>query len=333
MPKARIFSLSSWCLLAAASVAYGQPSIAVTLNGASFEPGVAPGSLVVIYGSGLAKSTSSSPGLPLPTTLAGTSVQINGVAAGLYYVSDTQVNVVVPFETPVGSTVPVVVTAATGSSQAYRMKVDQCAPAIFTRIGNGTGRAIVFSTSYSLLDQVTPGDAISFYATGLGVTAAGQDGYSRAVVTPSLFIGESQAIIAYAGPSGFPGVYQVNAVVPSTLASERFYLSCAPSPYLSNISEIGIPAGKNTVNASGDIQALYPRPASTITFSQVLMAAKFHAQFTVAPAAGPFTVAAVGDASSIVFLVDPVTGRITGKSQMPSDAERHWDFSQPSRAT
>jgi hypothetical protein len=138
-------------------------------------------------------------------------------------------------------------------------------------------------------------------------------------------------VVLFAGPSGYPGVYQVNAVVPSSLASERFYISSAPAPYLSNVAEIGIPAGKNTLNASGDIHALYPLPTSTITFSQVLMAAKFNARFDAAPGAVPFTVAAVSDASSIVFVVDPVTRRITGRSRMPTALERFGDFSQSSR--
>jgi uncharacterized protein (TIGR03437 family) len=330
MPIVRLGASAALCLVAA-SLACGQPAVTTVVNGASFEPGVAPGSLVVIYGKGLAGASVSSPVLPLPTSLAGSSVQINGIAAALHYVSDTQINAVVPLETPAGGAAPVVVTAAGGSSQPYRMKVDPCAPAVFTRVGNGTGRAIVFSASYQLLDQVQPGQVISFYATGLGATAAGPDGYTRAVVTPSLFIGESAANVVYAGPSGYPGVYQMNAVVPESLASERFYLACAPSPFSSNMAEIGIPAGQNTAEESGEIQALYPRNGSAVSFSPLLTAAKFKAQFTVAAGAKPFPVAAVGDGGGIVFLVDPASGRITGKSRTATPAERAGDFSQSSR--
>ena len=322
----RILPIICGCLLAA-QFGWAQPAVAAVLNGASFEPAVAPGSLVAVYGKGLANASASSPGLPLGTSLSGTTVQVNGIAAGLYYVSDTQVNAVIPPETPLGGSVPVVVTSGGVSSQPFRIRVEQCAPAVFTRAGNGTGRATVFSASYELLDQVVPGQAMSFYATGLGATATGQDGYARTVVTPSLFIGESAAMVAYAGPSGFPGVYQVNAVVPASLASERFYLTCAPAAYPSNMAEIGIPAGNNATGVSGDIRALYPKTGSAITISPLLTAATFNVRFTVAPGATSFPVAAVGSGGSIVFTVDPPAKRIIGKSQVATAAERLGDFS------
>ena len=52
------------CLLAAATFsAYAQPTITAIVNGASFEPVVAPGSLVAIYGKRLAQSTQAAPSL------------------------------------------------------------------------------------------------------------------------------------------------------------------------------------------------------------------------------------------------------------------------------
>src|ERR1035438_4701171 len=309
-------------LLAAATFsAYAQPTIAAIVNGASFEPVVAPGSLVAIFGKGLAQSTQAAPGGSLPTSLAGTSVKIGAVMAPLYYVSDTQVNAVVPAETAIAGSVPVVVTAAGGSSLTFSLKVDRCGPAIFTQSINGQGLAIVFDTGYALVDSVNPGDPVSFYAAGLGATTIGADGYTRAVITPSVYIGESPATVLYAGPSGFPGVYQVNVTVPAPLATERFYMVSAGSLFPSNMSEIGIPTGQNTQNASGSIAALLPVDGSRITYSPVMMAAKFNAKFDIAPGAVSFTVAAVGDAGSIVFAVDPVAWRIAGRSQVPAAAQ------------
>ena len=316
------------CLLAAAAFsAYAQPTIAAIVNGASFEPVVAPGSLVAIFGKGLAQSIQAAPSGSLPTALAGTSVKIGALMAPLYYVSDTQVNAVVPAETAIAASVPVVVTAAGGSSLTFNLKVDRCGPAIFTRSGNGQGRATVFDAGYALVDSLKPGDTISFYATGLGATTIAADGYTRAAITPSVYIGESPTTVLYAGPSGFPGVYQVNVTVPAPLAPERFYMVSAGSLFPSNMAETGIPAGQNTQNASGRIGALYPVDGSRITYSPVLMAAKFNAKFNIAPGAVSFTVAAVGDAGSIVFVVDPVVWRIAGKSQVPTAAQRAGDFS------
>jgi hypothetical protein len=119
----------------------------------------------------------------------------------------------------------------------------------------------------------------------------------------------------------------VNVTVPTPLATERFYVVSAGSLFPSNMAEIGIPAGQNTLDASGRIGALYPVNGSRVTYSPVLMAAKFNVKFDIAPGAVSFTVAAVSDAGSIVFVVDPVTGRITGRSQVPTAAQRAGDFS------
>ena len=178
MSLLRSLSGTAFLLAAAAFSAYAQPTITVIVNGASFEPVVAPGSLVAIYGKGLAQSTQTAPSGSLPTSLAGTSVKIGAVMAPLYYVSDTQVNAVVPAETAIAGSVPVVVTAAGGSSLTFNLKVDRFGPAIFTRSGNGQGRAIVFDASYALVDSVKPGDIVSFYATGLGATTIAPDGYA-----------------------------------------------------------------------------------------------------------------------------------------------------------
>jgi uncharacterized protein (TIGR03437 family) len=104
----------------------------------------------------------------------------------------------------------------------------------------------VFDAGYALLDSVKPGDTVSFYVTGLDATTVAPDGYTRAVIAFSVFIGESPATVLYAGPSGFPGVYQVNVTVPTPLATERFYMVSAGSLFPSNMTDIGIPAGRPT---------------------------------------------------------------------------------------
>src|SRR5258708_3562729 len=73
-----------------------------TVNAASFNAGsVAPGSIVSIFGTFPLNTALGDPAA-LPTTLASASMRINGVLAPLLYVSATQINAQVPFETPVG---------------------------------------------------------------------------------------------------------------------------------------------------------------------------------------------------------------------------------------
>src|ERR1035438_7131715 len=67
------------------SLAAQTPAITSILNQALLLPpsGVAPGSVGTIFGTNLASSTGAASSLPLPTTLAGTSVTVAGFAAPL----------------------------------------------------------------------------------------------------------------------------------------------------------------------------------------------------------------------------------------------------------
>src|SRR5689334_3639442 len=82
--------------------ALAQPSVfdGGVLNGASFAKGqvVAPGSLVSIFGTGLASAVLSGDTVPLASSIGGTSVTINGETAPLYFVSGGQVNAQLPWD-------------------------------------------------------------------------------------------------------------------------------------------------------------------------------------------------------------------------------------------
>src|SRR5688572_17332326 len=80
------------------------PAVNAVVNGASFSGGpIASGTIVSIFGTGLARTTVSAPGLPLPTTLDGTVVTINSQAIPLFFVSPTQINAQIPFRLQAGS--------------------------------------------------------------------------------------------------------------------------------------------------------------------------------------------------------------------------------------
>src|SRR6266498_3512797 len=74
------------------------------VNGAGFQSPVAPGSVIAIFGNNLAPATAQASALPLPTSLRGVSVTINGtLLAPLFFVSGGQINAQLPYETPVGT--------------------------------------------------------------------------------------------------------------------------------------------------------------------------------------------------------------------------------------
>jgi hypothetical protein len=96
-----------------------------------------PGAIASIFGRNLAASTAIAGSYPLPRTLAGTSVAVNGVAAPLFYVSPGQINFQVPFSTDTGSYsgyghASIIVTTAAGASDAVTADTWMASPAIFT---------------------------------------------------------------------------------------------------------------------------------------------------------------------------------------------------------
>jgi hypothetical protein len=85
-------------------------SVAAVVNADGFHPGpVAPGSIVALFGSNLAPRAAAASRDPWPKILERTSVFINGVAAPLAYVSPTQINAQVPYNTIPGQATATVV--------------------------------------------------------------------------------------------------------------------------------------------------------------------------------------------------------------------------------
>jgi hypothetical protein len=82
------------------STATGPPSIGGLSNAGSYTQAFAPGGILAVFGTKLASATASAPTVPLPTMLTGTWATINGIAAPLYYVSDGQMNIQIPYEVP-----------------------------------------------------------------------------------------------------------------------------------------------------------------------------------------------------------------------------------------
>jgi uncharacterized protein (TIGR03437 family) len=120
--------------------AQGQGGTVATVSAASFLPDapVGPGSIAAGFGKGLATSSDSAPGVPLPTSLAGTVVRVNGEAAPLFFVSPGQVNYVIPPGTPSGIA-SVMVTSGDGTVSTGTVQIAPVAPGLFTASATGSG--------------------------------------------------------------------------------------------------------------------------------------------------------------------------------------------------
>ncbi len=119
-----------------------------TVSAASLEAApIAPGSIVTGFGSQLATRTElaadadpNTPGVQLPTQLAGTTVEVNGRRAGLFFVSPFQVNYLMPDATQIGNA-NIVVRSSDGTISNGTAQIAQVAPSIFTANSNGKGVA------------------------------------------------------------------------------------------------------------------------------------------------------------------------------------------------
>ena len=197
----------------------GLPTITAFGNGASFTQVDAPGMILTIYGSQLSSTTALASAVPLPMQLAGVTVTINGLPAPLWYVSPSQLNVQIPYETPVGTSVTLTVTN-NGQSTKASFTAAAAAPGIFM----DQQGAPVPATSGA------PGQVLTLYATGVGaVSPAIGDGAAPPAGTPlnalpkpqqpaTLTVGGATASIQFIGiPPGLAGIVQINYQVPANL--------------------------------------------------------------------------------------------------------------------
>ena len=86
------------------------PNAVVNAASYSTDATLSPGSLASLFGLSLASSTAGATSLPLPATLGGVQVLVNGTPAPLLYVSPTQINFQIPYEALGGNATVVVVS-------------------------------------------------------------------------------------------------------------------------------------------------------------------------------------------------------------------------------
>jgi uncharacterized protein (TIGR03437 family) len=204
---------------------------AVTSGASNLSGPVAPGEVIVIWGSGLGPTTlvqyqADANGL-LPTSLGGTSVFVNGVLAPVVYASANQVAAVVPFGIN-GSLSQLYVQSQNVTSSPFNLSVASQIPGIFTLNGSGTGQAAAINNKDGSINGAAHpakvGDYVQLYITGAGQTSpAGTDGLINAGPGPvpvgavKVTIGGQAATVNFAGgaPGAVAGVIQVNAQIPT----------------------------------------------------------------------------------------------------------------------
>ncbi|MCX6636552.1 MAG: S8 family serine peptidase, partial [Acidobacteria bacterium] len=210
-----------------------RPAIAANgiVNAASFRSGpIAPGSYISIFGRGLSDVSAVESTDYLPLSLAGVNVSFDVPSASLsvpgriIFVSPNQVNVQVPWELRGQTSALVKVNIGSTSGQLYTVQVADYSPAVYADRNNG---AAALDESNAVISSAAPalrGHVVQLYVNGLGPVdnqpATGDPAQSatlsRTLATPSVTIGGRPAAVSFSGLApGFPGLNQVNFVVPA----------------------------------------------------------------------------------------------------------------------
>jgi uncharacterized protein (TIGR03437 family) len=218
------------------------------VNAASFTAQLSPGALASVFGSNFTGTgLDASAQLPLPFSLGGVSVLVNGKAAPVLYVNSNQINFQIPWETEPGSaTVAVSVNGL--ASSTVKITVLAAAPGLFFQ----NSHAIVQNSDFSLNSSSNPakvGSTIIAYLTGAGPVsnqpsdgaAAGSSPLSQVTSTVTASIGGKPATVSFAGLTpDFVGLWQVNIVVPSGLAQGNFPLTVTVGGQTSNAANVSV---------------------------------------------------------------------------------------------
>ena len=239
------------------------PTVADIQNNSSLIPvgfpnaGVAPSTLFVIHGSGLASATTvsalqdSTKGLP--TTLNGATVTVTAggknYTPALYYAIATQIAGVMPAAVPVG---PATLTVNYNSATSASFSFNVVASAYGVDVYNGNTAVATDASSGALLTPTSsgkPGQVIIIWGTGLGSDPKDSDttytSSPNAISTPvQVYIGGVQATsVAYSGGSVYPGVHVIGVTIPSGVSTGCYVpitIVTGSSPVVSNSPVIAI---------------------------------------------------------------------------------------------
>ena len=212
----------------------GAPQISSIENAAGGAPAIAPNTWIEIDGTALAPAGDSRPwqaadfvGGVLPAQLDGVEVTVNGLAAYVYYISPTQIDVLTPPNTLPSDSTQVSVVNNGSVSAAFNAEAQAVSPSFFVYGGtsyiaatHANGSLIGPSTLYpGASTPAKPGETIALYGNGFGPTsqavAAGSETQGGTLSTlPVVTIGGVAAKVTFAGLV-VPGEFQINVTVPS----------------------------------------------------------------------------------------------------------------------
>ena len=223
--RVEVLSSSGACILTGGIVGAGN------LSGA----GVAAGQIISIFGQQIGPAAT----LPLELVngqvsnrLANTRVLFDGTAATLLFVSERQINAIVPCNVAGKATVKVQVETNGAWTNVVTLPVFATYPSLFTQSSSGVGPGAILNfalpggyTLNTAANGIARGGTAILFGTGEGqTTPACADGAVTSLVGPfpvpvapvTVEVGGKAAVVTYAGgaPGLVRGLIQVNFVLP-----------------------------------------------------------------------------------------------------------------------
>jgi uncharacterized protein (TIGR03437 family) len=196
-------------------------------NAASYANVYAPGMALAVFGTNLAPATETYSFFPLPLTMQGVSATVNGVAAPLYYVSPTQINLQIPYETTLGAAVLGINN--NGKVTSFSFPVTVAGPGIFADV---TGALAPVSTGLQGQDAFAyiTGDGV---ATPMLATGAAPYTLTQPILPVTLTVGGVPATINFID-TWAAGVTEIDFTIPAAVPT-------GPQPVVVTVGGVASP--------------------------------------------------------------------------------------------
>jgi uncharacterized protein (TIGR03437 family) len=241
------------------------------VDNAAFASGqsVAAGTVAALFGTQLSTSAPAyASGFPLPTTLGGVQVIINGSAVPLFYADSNQIDIQIPFSLPSGQILAQVMRNGQPGNRVS-VTIDSVAPRLFALRqyplapdGNPYGVAVNSDGTPALptnfgggAHPARRGDIITIYALGLGPVSPSVNTGAPAPATEPLARTVNQVQVTYGSTAAgsvtvnptyaglapnYAGLYQVNVLLPQSVSTGTVPVSLTLPGHTTNMVDIAV---------------------------------------------------------------------------------------------
>lgn len=198
--------------------------------------GLSPGTIVQVYGTGLAASSGITDEVPWPPSFNNSFALIGATQAPLYYLSPHQLDILIPNDATVTQQTPIVLSVNNALTLPLMLNLVPAAPGVLsyddglsaTSPQNGAHIKAQHSADGSLVSSTSPakpGEYLVMYLVGMGATnpsvasgfvSPGPPGLAQVTVQPTVTVDSQPSTVAFAGLTPtFIGLYQIDFQVPT----------------------------------------------------------------------------------------------------------------------